>query len=111
MNTSGWARGYVAKYLEPLKFAEHIAGTLAKEFETSSAVDVAGECYVIQIGDFTVQLKRDSCLQAQSSGAYALDRLILSELELAGFEYEHTRSQYIRYCHSIFFRRPDGSVY
>lgn len=111
MNTSGWARGYMAKSLEPLKFVEHIVGTLAMEFEISSTVEDAGEFYVIQIGDFMVRLNRDSCLQAQSRGAYVLDRLILSELELAGMEYERTRSQYIRYCHSIYFRRPDGSVF
>jgi hypothetical protein len=110
MNTCGWIRGYLTKWKSLREFVEMVVGTLALEFECDGSVELIGDDYVIKLGNYEVKLSRDICQAAQSDGVYKLDRLILGELEKTGLAYERTRSQYIRYCHGIFFRRLDGTV-
>jgi len=110
MNTCGWIRGYLTKWKSHRDFVEMVVGTLALEFESDGSVEVIGDDYVIKVGGLEIKLSHAMCQAAQNEGAYILDRLILGELEKAGLAYERTRSQYIRYCHGIFFRRLDGTV-
>lgn len=111
MNTCGWIRGYQAKTSAPTEFVKIVSGTLSREFEIECHVEESETDYQVTLGTREVVLCKADCKAAQERGGYALDRLILLELVKNGLSYKKTRSQYIRYCHSIFFRRMDGTVY
>lgn len=111
MNTCGWIRGYLAKSLSTYAFLKHVVSTLANEFECKGSIEVRKASYIIHLGDLQICLSKPVCREAHTKGGYCLDRMILLELENAGLVYEYSRSQYIRYCHGIFFRRQNGTVY
>jgi len=102
MNTQGWIRGYMAKNMEEEKFLHHVVECLEREFEIASSISKTNDGYIVKQGDHKCSISIENLASLKKKGAYALDRYILDQFRGKGFDFEMTRSQYIRYCYGIF---------
>jgi len=102
MNTQGWIRGFMAKNMETDKFLYHVVECLSREFGKDSHITDADEEFTIKLDAYECSISMESATILKKRGAYVLDKYLLDQLRAKGFEFEVTRSQYIRYCYNIF---------
>ena len=105
MNTQGWIRGMMAKNMEAEKFLHHVTECLCREFEMDLHVRKFEGEHVIKLGEHECRISLEKAAELQQKSPYALDRYLLDQLRAKGFEFEVTRSQYIRYCYGVFEKR------
>ncbi|NLX76450.1 MAG: hypothetical protein GXZ01_03610 [Clostridiaceae bacterium] len=108
MNTQGWIRGLMAKNMEDDKFVRHVADCLSMEFELP--VEVI-EGYTIRLGQYEIAVTKEEAKNLKNSGAYELDKVLMEKLKEKGFGFDNERSQYVRYCYSIFYKDSKGRLY
>lgn len=111
MNTSGWIRGMMSKSMSDYDFFNHVAECMAREFEEETTTVLTTSFYAVSIKGYTVIIERDLVSSLRIKGAFSLDRYIYERLEEKGFKIDKERSQYIRYCFGVFYKRDDGSLY
>jgi len=102
MNTQGWIRGTMAKNMDTEKFLYHVVECLGREFETDSQIRIFEGEYIVKLGGHECRISPEKSAALQQKSPYALDRYLLDQLRGQGFDFEVTRSQYIRYCFNIF---------
>jgi len=105
MNTQGWIRGMMAKNMEAEKFLHHVTECLGREFEADSQAQKFEAEYIIKLGEHECSISMEKATELQQKSPYALDRYLLDQFRGQGFDFEVTRSQYIRYCYGVFEKR------
>lgn len=111
MNISGWIRGMMSKNMSGYGFFNHVTQCITKEFEEEAVPIFTDSFYGVRFMDYTVILEKDLVNTLRLKGAFSLDRYIYEGLEKKGFKIDKERSQYIRYCFGVFYKREDGSLY
>lgn len=104
MNSSGWIRTMMTVNLDEEKFLRIITDTMAKEFEKEILVlEIIKDNYLISFREYSLIIDKDLIGKLKRPiGPYRLDRYILEDFMIQGFEFDKRRSQYIRYVFGIF---------
>ena len=101
MNTSGIARGYMAKNMRAEEFVEVVVRALSCEFEKEVELEsISDNEFKIVLDNFVVIMGKE--LINKLNKPYGVDRFILEEFEKQGFIFDRNRSQYIQYCFGIY---------
>lgn len=111
MNTQGWVRGIMSKNFSSAKYFEHVAECIGREFGETAKTVITDCFYGLSIGEFNVFIPKDEAVKLQDKSPYSLDKHILEKLIEQGFRFDKYRSQYVRYCFGLFYKREDGTVY
>ena len=105
MNTQGWIRGMMAKNMEAEKFLHHVTECLGREFRMDSQIREFEAEYIVKLRAHECIIGLEKASELQQKSPYALDRYLLDQFRGQGFNFEVTRSQYIRYCYGVFEKR------
>ena len=60
------------------------------------------EEYTVRLGEHQGIINLGKISELKLRDPYALDRYLLDQFKGQGFDFEVTRSQYIRYCYGLF---------
>lgn len=111
MNTQGWIRALMAKNMGTKEFFEHVVECLDREFELEADISKLKDRYAIKFSRYDILIPEAEATSLKSKGPYSLDKYILDQLLMMGFEFDKYRSQYIRYCYGLLYKDANRSVY
>ena len=101
MNTSGVARGYMAKNMSVEQFVKVVVRALGCEFEKEVELEsISDNEFKIVLDNFVVIMGME--LINKLNKPYGVDRFIMEEFEEQGFEFDRNRSQYVQYCFGVY---------
>ncbi len=105
MNSSGWLRSIMAVNFSEERFLITVADIIGKEFVSDIIViEILKDEFLISMGGYSTIISKDLIKKLKGPiGPYRLDRYILNDFQIQGFEFKKTRSQYIRYVFGIFY--------
>lgn len=111
MNTQGWIRALMAKNMGEGDFVEHVGESLGREFEMEASTIKQKGAFMVKLGIYTTIIPVNVVATLKTRGPYCLDRFVLDQYRVQGFQFDMYRSQYIRYCYGFFHSTVTGSAY
>lgn len=101
MKSQGQLRSYLAKKYSTDEFTRYVATCIGREFNINVDYCITDEKYIFKINKIVVNISKEHATQLQKKNPYAIDKYILDELYLQGFEFIKEKSQYLRSIYGI----------
>ena len=97
MNSSGWLRTIMAVNMKEEEFLMKICDTMGREFESKVTVlNIMENEYLIIFKKYSTIINKEMIGSLKGPiGPYRLDKYILNDFKIQGFNFDKERSQYI----------------
>lgn len=101
MNTQGWIRGLIARNSPLDKFVVFVSNTISKEFEFRLRLIIEDNTCIFFFDDYRISVSKEKLNVLKKTSPYSMDKFILENLKILGFDFDLHRSQYIEYCYGL----------
>lgn len=101
MNSQGQLRAQIANSYSTDDFTKYVAICIGREFNTKVEYSNTNDEYTFKFNEMIVNLPKNYAVQLQNKNPYAIDKYILDEFSVQGFNFIKEKSQYLRSIYGI----------